>query len=156
MEYLRPLPERAASDAVVRRINEHFSQYGFGFWVAELPGICPFIGFVGLEHVRFVAHFTPAVHVAWRLDPIYWGHGYATEAARTALADGFLRLGLNEIVAMTVPANHRSRRVMERLGMKRAELDDFDHPLVPDGHPLKRRVLYRLQRTEWQQTAAGG
>jgi RimJ/RimL family protein N-acetyltransferase len=154
MEHLMPLPDRAASDAVVHRINEHFAQYDFGFWAVELPGTCPFIGFVGLDHVRFTAHFTPAVHIAWRLDPTYWGHGYASEAAGMALTDGFIRIGLNEIVAMTVPANHRSRRVMERLGMKRAECDDFDHPTVPDGHRLKRRVLYRLERTEWQDTAA--
>jgi RimJ/RimL family protein N-acetyltransferase len=57
-------------------------------------------------------------------------------------------LGLTEIVATTVPANLRSRRIMERLGMTRVPEDDFDHPRVPDG-PLKRHVLYRL----WRPTA---
>jgi RimJ/RimL family protein N-acetyltransferase len=76
----------------------------------------------------------------------YWGRGYATEAARAALDYGFGKLGLSEIGALTVPANQRSRRVMERLGMTRAPEDDFDHPRVPEG-PLKRHVLYRLRNT---------
>jgi RimJ/RimL family protein N-acetyltransferase len=152
MEYLMPLSDRAASDGLAHRINEHFTQHGFGYWAVELPGICPFIGFVGLARVTYPAHFTPAVEIGWRLDPRYWGSGYATEAAEMALDDGFRRLQLNEIVALTVPANQRSRRVMERLGMKRAEHDDFDHPLVPDGHPLERHVLYRLQDRDWRKT----
>ena len=68
----------------------------------------------------------------------------ATEAARAALDYGFNKLGLTEIVALTVPANWRSRRVMERLGMVRSPEDDFDHPRLPEG-PLKRHVVYRLR-----------
>ena len=98
---------------------------------------------VGLGTVPFEAHFTPAVEVAWRLARAYWGRGYATEAAPASLDHGFAELGLPEIVAFTVPANLRSRRVMERLGMTRRPQDDFDHPIVPEG-PLKRQVLYGL------------
>jgi ribosomal-protein-alanine N-acetyltransferase len=93
------------------------------------------------------AHFTPAVEVAWRLTRPYWSHGYATEAARASLDYGFGRLGLDEIVAVTVPANRRSRQVMRRLGMTRQPEDDFDHPNVPEGS-LKRCVLYRLRKLE--------
>ena len=154
MAYLIPLPDRAASDARARRCMEHFAQHDFGPWAVELPGACPFIGFVGLTHVDYRAHFTPAVEIAWRLDPFYWGQGYATEAAGLALDDGFQRLGLTEIVAVTVPANTPSRAVMRRLGMHRAPSDDFDHPRVPDGHQLKRHVLYRLQRQDWRKQLA--
>ena len=149
MEHLLPLPGRAASDALAERISAHFRDHGFGFWAVEVAGVAPFIGFAGLAHVRFEAHFTPAVEIGWRIAPEYWGQGYATEAARLALEDGFGRLGLKEIVAFTVPANRRSWRVMERLGMGRVERDDFDHPRVPDGHVLKRHVLYRLRREVW-------
>ena len=83
------------------------------------------------------------MEVAWRLARFYWGHGYATEAATAALDYGFNELGLSEIVAVTVPANWRSRRVMERLGMTRVPEDDFDHPRLPEG-PLRGHVLYRL------------
>jgi RimJ/RimL family protein N-acetyltransferase len=87
--------------------------------------------------------------VGWRLARAHWGRGYATEAARAAVAAGFRELGLDEVVSFTVPANHRSRAVMERLGMTRHTADDFEHPLLPAGHPLRPHVLYRLSRSVW-------
>jgi RimJ/RimL family protein N-acetyltransferase len=87
------------------------------------------------------------VEVGWRLARAHWGKGYATEAARAALAFGFEQVGLNEIVSFTVPANTRSIAVMERLGMTRNPADDFDHPSLPEGSPLRRHVLYRLTCT---------
>jgi ribosomal-protein-alanine N-acetyltransferase len=86
------------------------------------------------------------VEIGWRLATACWGHGYATEAARAALAFGFNALGLDEIVALTAPDNLRSRRVMERIGMTRNPADDFDHPVIPEGHPLRRCILYRIAR----------
>ena len=53
-------------------------------------------------------------------------------------------LGLHEIVSFTAKENHASRRVMEKIGMKRDPSDDFNHPLLPVGHHLRRHVLYRL------------
>jgi RimJ/RimL family protein N-acetyltransferase len=139
MEYLMPRPDWAV------RVRAHWDEHGFGQWVVEIPGEASFVGVVGLSTISYAAHFTPAVEMAWRLARAYWGQGFATEAARAGLDYGFETLGLTEIVATTVPANWRSRRVMERLGMTRAPEDDFDHPRVPDG-PLKRHVLYRLRR----------
>ena len=148
MEYLLPLSERGLSaDTWVAGKRAHWVEHGFGQWVVELPGAASFLGVVGLETVAYQAHFTPAVEVAWRLARPYWGRGYATEAAGAALDYGFGKLGLSEIVALTVPANQRSRRVMERLGMTRSPEDDFDHPRIPQGS-LKRHVLYRLSNPE--------
>jgi RimJ/RimL family protein N-acetyltransferase len=145
MEYLLPLSHRGLSaEAWVARARAHWDERGFGQWVVELPGEASFIGVVGLGVVSFEAPFTPAVDVAWRLARAYWGRGYATEAARAALEYGFRKLGLGEIVALTVPANQRSRRVMERLGMTHAPEDDFDHPRIAEG-PLRRHMLYRLR-----------
>jgi RimJ/RimL family protein N-acetyltransferase len=138
MEHLLP-----AREDWVARARAHWDEHAFGQWVVELPGVAYFIGVVGLGVVSYQAPFTPAVEVAWRLARPYWGQGYATEAAKAALDYGFGKLGLSEIVALTVPANQRSRRVMEHLGMTRSPEDDFDHPRVPEG-PLKRHVLYRL------------
>nr|WP_239795088.1 GNAT family protein [Brenneria goodwinii] len=59
------------------------------------------------------------------------------------MAFGFSELKLDEIVATTVAANVRSRRVMHN------PADDFDYPRVPAGHPLKSVMLYRLSRTQW-------
>ena len=135
-----------ADELWVARVRAHWEEHGFGQWVVEIPGAASFIGVVGLGVVSFEAPFTPAVDVAWRLARDYWGRGYAIEAARASLAYGFGKLGLAEIVALTVPANWRSRRVMERLGMTRSAEDDFDHSRLPPGHPLRRHVLYRLGR----------
>jgi RimJ/RimL family protein N-acetyltransferase len=95
---------------------------------------------------RFEAAFTPCVEIGWRLARDHWGHGYACEAAGAVLAFGFEQLGLPEIVSFTVAANTRSRRVMERIGMTRDPAEDFLHPLLPEGHPLRRHVLYRKSR----------
>ncbi len=146
MEHFPSPLSRQESDAFVDRIEAAFEQRGFGLWATELAGSGAFIGFVGLWIPGFDAHFMPAVEMGWRLAQPHWGHGYATEAAGAAVAFGFNQLVLDEVVSFTVPANVRSRRVMERLGMTHDPEDDFDHPRLPDGHPLSRQVLYRLRR----------
>jgi RimJ/RimL family protein N-acetyltransferase len=147
MEFLMPVPDRAASDAVADRIERHLAAHGFGLWVVDVPGVTDFAGYAGLVHVPYEAPFTPAVEIGWRFLRAHWGQGYATEAARQCLAFGFEALGLDAIVAITVPANRRSRAVMERLGMTRVAGGDFDLPPIPEGHPLCRQVLYRISRS---------
>ena len=134
----------AESDALADRIAAHFERHGFGLWALELPGVAPFAGCVGLALPGFVARFTPCVEIGWRLAFDHWGRGYATEAARLALARAFGPLGLREVVSFTTVGNRRSRAVMERLGMRHDVAEDFDHPSLADGHPLRRHVLYRL------------
>jgi RimJ/RimL family protein N-acetyltransferase len=146
MEHFPSALDRAASDALAARADRRFAEQGFGLWALEVRATGRFIGFTGLTSPDWDAPFTPAVEVGWRLARDAWGHGYATEAARASLADGFARLPVDEIVSFTVPANRRSRRVMEALGMGHRPEDDFDHPALPVGHPLRRHVLYRLPR----------
>jgi RimJ/RimL family protein N-acetyltransferase len=112
-----------------------------------VPGVAPFVGFAGLSVLAappFSARCSPCVEIGWRLAFEHWGHGYATEAARLALGYAFGTLALSEVVSFTSVINLRSRAVMERLGMRRDPADDFDHPKLPEGHPLRRHVLYRL------------
>jgi RimJ/RimL family protein N-acetyltransferase len=149
MEHFPSTLSRAESDAFADRIDAHLRERGFAPFAVEVPGVAPFIGFIGLLVPPFDAHFTPCVEVGWRLAAEHWGRGYATEGARASLAYGFETLGLAQIVSMTVPANRRSWRVMERLGMRRAPEDDFDHPRIPEGHRLRRHVLYRMSREAW-------
>lgn len=144
MEFLVPLTGPGACEAWAARLRAHWRDHGFGRWVVELPGTASFVGVVGLAWIPYQAHFTPAVEIAWRLARAFWGRGYAGEAARAALGFGFDKVDLAEIVAVTVPANLGSRRVMERLGMSRDPADDYDHPNVRAG-PLKRHLLYRLR-----------
>ena len=150
MEFFPKTLTRVESDAVAGRIRDHFARHGFGLWAVEAPGVADFLGFVGLAVPSFEAHFTPCVEIGWRLAREHWGHGYATEAATAALAFGFVARALEEIVAFTVPANIPSRRVMGRLGMRRLPTDDFEHPAIADGHPLRSHVLYRLRRADWK------
>jgi RimJ/RimL family protein N-acetyltransferase len=146
MEFLLKHLSREESDAQIARIEAHFSEHGFGLWAVEIKATGEFIGFAGLNQPAFDAHFTPCVEVGWRLARAHWSHGFATEAARTALAFGFEIASLEEIVSFTVPANKRSIAVMERLGMKRDPEEDFEHPKIPEGHMLRPHVLYRMKR----------
>jgi RimJ/RimL family protein N-acetyltransferase len=138
----------------VARIGAHFDQRGFGLWAVEIPEVVSFAGFIGLSVPLFSAPFTPCVEIGWRLGHEWWGHGYATEGARAVLGFGFEGLGLAEIISFTVPRNVRSRRVMERIGMAYSPDEDFDHPALPEGHPHRRHVLYRISRTALSGPAA--
>lgn len=144
MEHFPAPLSRAQSDDLIEAIEAGFEVNGFGLWALELRESGEFIGFTGLAVPSFEAHFTPAVEVGWRLARSAWGRGYATEAARAALAFGFEQAGLDEIVSLTTVGNRRSRAVMERLGMTHDPAGDFDHPGIPVGHPQRRHVLYRL------------
>ena len=145
MEHFPARLSRTESDAMVGRMRAHFAAHGFGLWAVQVVGGAAFIGFAGLSRPSFEAPFTPCVEVGWRLAAEHWRLGYATEAARAAVAFGFEHAGLEEIVSFTAPANRRSRRVMEKLGMRHDPADDFEHPSLPADHPLRRHVLYRLR-----------
>jgi RimJ/RimL family protein N-acetyltransferase len=145
MEHFPDRLTRAQSDRLIARIEAGFERRGFGLWALEVLATGEFVGFTGLAPTPFQADFTPAVEVGWRLARSAWGRGYATEAARASLTFGFQEAGLEEIVSFTSAANLRSRAVMERRGMTRDPAEDFDHPALPEGHPLRRHVLYRIE-----------
>ncbi len=138
---------RAESDALVDRIEAAFERQGYGLFAAELRGDGRFCGYIGLAEPAFEAHFTPCVEIGWRLDAEFWNRGLATEGAREVLRHAFETWGLEEVVSFTVPENLASRRVMEKIGMTHDAADDFDHPRFPEGHALRRHVLYRASRT---------
>lgn len=148
MEHFPATLSTADSDALLQRIEDCFEQHGYGLWAVERIAGCELIGFVGLNPVPPELPFAPAVEVGWRLGRDYWGQGYAGEAARAALDFGFRRLALNEIVSFTARVNVRSRRLMERLGMSRDPAEDFEHPLLPEGHQLRPHAVYRISRAD--------
>lgn len=149
-----PAPlSREQSDALIERIEAGFARHGFGLWALELRSTGAFAGFTGLAVPGFEAAFTPAVEIGWRLPRSAWGQGYATEAARAVLGFAFGDIGLAEVVSFTSTVNERSEAVMRRLGMAHDPADDFDHPRVPPGSPLRRHVLYRMTADRWRARA---
>jgi len=153
MAYFPSMLTDAQSDAFLERIRQHHARHGFGLWAVELRETSAFIGMAGLAIPTWNPPFAPCVEIGWRLAHDYWGHGYATEAARAAMDFGFRVLQLNEIVSFTAAINLPSERVMQRLGMHHPVSEDFDHPALPAGHRLARHVLYRLSRADWEAAA---
>jgi RimJ/RimL family protein N-acetyltransferase len=150
MEFMPSCLSRAESDLLVDRVEDHFQEHGFGLNAVELRRERLFIGFLGLAIPAFEAHFTPCVEIGWRLSPDFWGRGIATEGAKAVVRQAFESQGLESLASFTVPANARSIRVMEKIGMTHNPSDDFEHPSLPEGHRLRRHVLYRLRRSEWE------
>jgi RimJ/RimL family protein N-acetyltransferase len=146
MEYFPGLQDLATTRDFIQKAKQHYANYGYSAYAVELKANSQFIGFVGLAKVNFTAHFTPAIEIGYRLASAYWGQGYGTEAAKAVLDYGFAQLKLEEIVSFTAVINKRSRRIMEKIGLKHNPADDFDHPKIPLTSPLHRHVLYRLTR----------
>jgi 3-dehydroquinate dehydratase/shikimate dehydrogenase len=152
MEYFASTLTREESDGFAKEVSEGIEKDGYGFWAVSAPNVSEFIGFIGLNFLdsyKLDAHFVPAIEVGWRLAHEYWGKGYATEGAKEAIRYAFETLRLNEVVAYTVPSNQRSRIVMEKIGMTYNSVDDFDNPALPVGHPMRRKVLYRISKDKW-------
>ena len=146
-EFFSSVLTRQQSDAEIRHFQMTYERDEFCMFAAELLATGEFVGFVGMQTMNFAIPSVaqPAVEIGWRLVPNYWGRGIATEGASSVVQYAFATLGLRELVAITVPANLRSRRVMEKIGMKHRPELDFDHPRLPEGHPLRRHMLYSLR-----------
>lgn len=148
MEFFPATLQRCESDAMADQCRALIAARGWGFWATELLRSGEFIGFVGLHIPSLALPFSPCVEIGWRLAKPHWGQGYATEAATRALQVGFEELEVPEIVSFTSSGNRRSRAVMERIGMTKTE-QSFEHPGVPQGHPLRKHCLYRISRKDW-------
>lgn len=139
------LSEDEALAEIARRVAV-IASFGFGRWVAERRGDGAFIGVVGLAPVHKSLPIPAGFEMGWRLVRDAWGKGYATEAAKAAIADGLDRGGLTEVFAFTSLPNLRSQAVMARIGMQRTPTLDFDHPTLPPEHPLRRHLVWMQRR----------
>ena len=146
MRYFPSTLDRAQSDSMIDRMEDHFDEHGFGLWAVEVDG--RFAGFTGLNSTSFETPMGPHVEIGWRFAAWAWGHGYATEAASAALRAGFIDHQLREIYSFTTETNLRSEAVMVRIGMSRSTENDFDHPRTP-GWWGRRHIVYRLTLHEW-------
>ena len=141
MRFFPTLLDRQHTAASLTMQRGLIDQRGWGLWAVDVDG--RFAGFTGLAVPGFQAEFMPCVEIGWRLRREYWGRGIAAQAARQALSYGFDVLKLPEIVSFTAVLNARSRRLMERLDFVHDFEGDFDHPSIPEGHEVRRHVLYR-------------
>ena len=144
MRFLLSTLDRAASDAMIDKIEARFEEQGFGLWALEITETGQFIGFAGLNPMPADVPGGGGMEVGWRLTSSAWHHGYATEAARSAVDVWFTQLGMPEIYSMTTLLNEPSLAVMRRLGL--TEYARWDHPRIPEGNPLRPSVTYRLVR----------
>jgi len=149
-EFFPGLLTKEESEASARRAQAAIARDGFGMFAAEISATGEFIGFIGLTPMDFAIPgiAQPSVEIGWRLARAHWVKGFATEGAHAVVRYAFETLRLKEIIAITVPANIRSRRVMEKIGMTHVPVLDFDHPRIPEVHPLRRHVLYQLRDHE--------
>ena len=141
MRYFLGVATREESRALFARLRETLAGRGWGLWAVDVDG--RFAGYAGLAEPSFTASFTPCVEIGWRFRREFWGRGLAFAGARLAERHAFESLRLSELVSFTTEGNLRSRRLMERLGFTRDPAEDFMHPKVPEGHPLRPHVLYR-------------
>jgi RimJ/RimL family protein N-acetyltransferase len=144
MRFFPATLDRAASDAMVERIEQRFEQQGYGLWALEVTESGQFIGFTGLNPMPEGMPGAGGVEVGWRLARSAWHRGYATEAARAAVRTAFDGVALDELWSLTTVSNEPSQAVMRRIGMTWHSA--FDNPRVPAGSPLRPHVVYHLAR----------
>lgn len=155
MRYFPAPLSRVEAAALIGRVRGHFNEYGYGLWALERKDTGAFIGMTGLLNVNFDAPFTPAVEIGWRLARRHWGLGFASEAAWTCLRCAFAQLRLEQVVSFTTESNQASQKVMQAIGMQQDLDGSFDHPKLAADDPLRRHVLYRIDRAHWQDTLHG-
>lgn len=130
-----PSPEQLVAQG--ERLAAHWRAHGFGYWLWTDRGTGEVVARGGLEHT--IVGGRSEVEVGWTVDADRWGEGLASELGEAAVAHAFGPLGLQELVAFTLPANFASRRVMEKLG--------FLHEDPNVEHAGLDHVLYRLRAT---------
>jgi len=152
MEYYPNILREDESNAMANKLEALISERSWGFWAVETIKEHKFVGFVGLHKPTYELPVTPCVEVGWRLGREYWRNGYATEAAEASLNFAFEELGLNEVYSFTPISNKKSWSVMRRLNMEDTG-NNFEHPMIPENHPLREHVLYKITKTQWRNTA---
>ena len=144
MKYFPDILSREESDELYERLDHHFKKFGFGFYAVDVLGEGKFIGFIGIQHIRFEADFTPGIEIGWRLSKMYWNMGLATEGAKKCLDFAFNNLGIEKIYSFAPHSNLPSLRIMEKIGMEKA--GSFIHPLLPEDSELQPLILYQIEK----------
>jgi RimJ/RimL family protein N-acetyltransferase len=141
MQWLGGVLSPVEAEARMDRVEAAWERVGHGRFAVVSRQDEGFLGWSGIMPAS-PAPIAGTPEIGWRLVREAWGQGYATEAARAALADGIGRAGLPEIWAYTNPGNVRSEAVMQRLGMTRRPDLDFEYPDEPQDSPSRPCIVY--------------
>ena len=141
-EYFPSNQDERQTPDFIGRMKDQWVRMGFCYFAVEELESKAFIGFIGLSEQHYEAFFNPSVDIGWRLDPRYWGKGYATEGAKRCLEYAFEVVELQQVVSVCPEINSNSERVMQKIGM--SEVAVFDHPLLASSPVLTRCLLYRM------------
>ena len=144
MPYFPSKHSLSQSETSMIRFNKHIEEFGFGFFAIVEEITNSFIGFIGIQHVRFQSSFTPAVELGYRLDAKFWNRGYASEGSMACISWAWRQTDLEKIVSFTSVKNIPSISVMKKSGMD--YVADFQHPSLPPEHALSEHVLYEIER----------
>lgn len=148
MRWLGGVMVRADAEASLARMTMWQEERGYTFWVVERRADGALLGFCGLKIADApTSSVTGACEIGWRLREDAWGQGYAKEAATATLDFAFGRLGVPEVVAITIPGNTPSWGLMEKLGMTRRPDLDYDDPRFEDARPA---IVYTLEAGAWR------
>ena len=142
-EVMRYFPDpysRERTKRLFEAIQLEFADFNYGLYATEEKATGLFMGYIGFHRARFAADFCPCVEIGWRLGSAFWNKGFATEGASACLEHGFNNLKFNKVYSFTATKNLPSERVMQKIGMTMDRY--FDHPGVPENHPLRPHVLY--------------
>jgi RimJ/RimL family protein N-acetyltransferase len=146
MRFLGPPLSSQETEAFVARQKHLQRERGHCFWVIEGKADRRFLGFCGLKPGPEATPIAEQVEIGWRLASDRWGEGLAREAAQACLGWAWTHVDTPGVAAITVRENTRSWGLMERLGMTRQRHEDFAHPAVPEGDPLRPHIVYRIAR----------
>jgi RimJ/RimL family protein N-acetyltransferase len=147
-KYFRSVIDEATASQWIDGYIDTLATTGLGWRAVIRKSDGVLIGDAGIDLIdepsRAVMRGAPLVEAGWSIGREYWGQGYATEAAIACLQHAWDDHGLAEVVAAAHCDNLASHRVMDKIGMRRDALGDFQDPRFADGHWLQPHVLYRI------------
>ena len=97
---------------------KHWQQRGYGIWAIIENCSSPMIGYCGLRYLDELDE----VEILYGLAKTYWQRGITTKAAKATISYGFNVASLDKIIALALPENLASRRVIEKAGLQYQKL----------------------------------
>jgi len=143
MEHFPNTLSKKDTERFIERLRSMYNDKGYTYFATEILKTGELIGFIGLAHQTYIAKFTPATDIGWRLKKTAWGKGYATEGAKKCLAYAFTELKLNKIIAICTINNEKSEKVMKKIGMTKQ--GSFKHPNLTEFPEHEQCVWYEIK-----------